>query len=211
MSTVEQQLDDLEAQITSELPSDISVSSVKYEGPELVVYTRDPKKFAQQGDLIRQLASKLRKRITVRPDPSVLSRPEQAREEIMNVVPEDAGSLTLTSTPTPARSSLRPKSPAWLSAATGRRSAKSRRLSAGRPKSSARRRSNPRPSRTSAAFSNRSATSAAISSRRSVDRSTARRCPTTSMSASRRWGAVARSAAHRSSSRARDADPHRLR
>jgi len=91
MSTVEQQLDDLEAQITSELPSDISVSSVKYEGPELVVYTRDPKKFAQQGDLIRQLASKLRKRITVRPDPSVLSRPEQAREEIMNVVPEDAG------------------------------------------------------------------------------------------------------------------------
>ena len=91
MSTVEQQLDDLQAEITSELPSDISVSSVKYEGPELVVYTRDPKKFAQQGDLIRKLASKLRKRITVRPDPSVLSRPETAREEIMEVVPEEAG------------------------------------------------------------------------------------------------------------------------
>lgn len=91
MSTVEQQLDDLEAEITSELPSDISVSSVKYEGPELVVYTRDPKKFAQQGDLIRQLASKLRKRITVRPDPSVLSRPEEAREQIRDVVPDEAG------------------------------------------------------------------------------------------------------------------------
>ena len=91
MSTVEQQLDDLKAEITSELPSDISVSSVKYEGPELVVYTRDPKKFARQGDLIRKLASKLRKRITVRPDPSVLSRPEEAREEIMNVIPEEAG------------------------------------------------------------------------------------------------------------------------
>ncbi|RQH00101.1 beta-CASP ribonuclease aCPSF1 [Natrarchaeobius oligotrophus] len=91
MSTVEQQLDDLQAKITSELPSDISVSSVKYEGPELVVYTRDPKKFARQGDLIRKLASKLRKRITVRPDPSVLSRPEAAREEIMSVIPEEAG------------------------------------------------------------------------------------------------------------------------
>jgi len=91
MSSVEQQLDDLHEEITSELPNDISVSDVKYEGPELVVYTRDPKKFAQKGDLIRQLASKLRKRITVRPDPDVLSEPRDAREQIMNVIPEDAG------------------------------------------------------------------------------------------------------------------------
>ncbi|WP_121821841.1 beta-CASP ribonuclease aCPSF1 [Halostella salina] len=91
MSSVEQQLDDLHEEITSELPNDISVSDVKYEGPELVVYTRDPKKFAQKGDLIRQLASKLRKRITVRPDPDVLSEPRDAREQIRNVIPEDAG------------------------------------------------------------------------------------------------------------------------
>ncbi|WP_440007320.1 beta-CASP ribonuclease aCPSF1 [Halomicrococcus sp. SG-WS-1] len=91
MSQVEQQLEDLKEEITSELPSDISVSDVKYEGPELVVYTRDPKKFARNGDLIRKLASQLRKRITVRPDPDVLSRPDDAREEIMDVVPEEAG------------------------------------------------------------------------------------------------------------------------
>ncbi|MFD1644695.1 beta-CASP ribonuclease aCPSF1 [Haloarchaeobius litoreus] len=91
MSSVDRQLEELEAEIKSEIPSDISVSAVKYEGPELVVYTRDPKKFAQQGDLIRRLASKLRKRITVRPDPDVLSPPESAREQIMEVIPEDAG------------------------------------------------------------------------------------------------------------------------
>ncbi|WP_435360848.1 beta-CASP ribonuclease aCPSF1 [Haloarchaeobius sp. DFWS5] len=91
MSSVDQQLEELRAEIISEIPSDISVSAVKYEGPELVVYTRDPKKFAQQGDLIRKLASKLRKRITVRPDPDVLSPPESAREDIMNVIPEEAG------------------------------------------------------------------------------------------------------------------------
>ncbi len=112
MSTVEQQLDDLQAEITSELPSDISVSSVKYEGPELVVYTRDPKKFAQQGDLIRKLASKLRKRITVRPDPSV-SRPEHARQEIMDVVPRRPAFRISISTPTPARSSSKPRSRVW--------------------------------------------------------------------------------------------------
>jgi KH/beta-lactamase-domain protein len=91
MSTVERQLEDLKAQITGEVPDDISISDVKYEGPELVVYTRDPKKFAQNGDLVRRLASKLRKRITVRPDPDTLSHPETAREEIMEVIPEEAG------------------------------------------------------------------------------------------------------------------------
>ncbi|MDZ7701959.1 MAG: beta-CASP ribonuclease aCPSF1 [Halobacteriales archaeon] len=91
MSAVEKQLESIHEQIVSELPRDISVSDVKYEGPELVVYTRDPKKFAEQGDLIRKLASKLRKRITVRPDPDVLSRPEDAEAAIGEVIPEEAG------------------------------------------------------------------------------------------------------------------------
>jgi len=91
MSTVERQLEDLKAQIAGEVPDDISISDVKYEGPELVVYTRDPKKFAQNGDLVRRLASKLRKRITVRPDPDSLSHPEVAREQILDVIPEEAG------------------------------------------------------------------------------------------------------------------------
>jgi KH/beta-lactamase-domain protein len=91
MSTVERQLEDLKAQIVGEVPDDISISDVKYEGPELVVYTRDPKKFAQNGDLVRRLASRLRKRITVRPDPDTLSHPEVAREEMLDVIPEEAG------------------------------------------------------------------------------------------------------------------------
>jgi hypothetical protein len=91
MSAVERKLDDIKATIVSEVPNDISVSDVTYEGPELVVYTRDPKKFASDGDLIRRLASKLRKRITVRPDPEVLARPSEAREKIEAVIPEEAG------------------------------------------------------------------------------------------------------------------------
>ncbi|SFF96385.1 hypothetical protein SAMN04488063_0949 [Halopelagius inordinatus] len=91
MSSVDKQLEELKAEITNELPSDISVSDVKYEGPELVVYTRDPKEFAQNGDLIRKLASKLRKRITVRPDPEALSSPRDAEEQILDVIPEEAG------------------------------------------------------------------------------------------------------------------------
>ncbi len=91
MSAVERKLDDIKATIVSEVPNDISVSDVTYEGPELVVYTRDPKEFASDGDLIRRLASKLRKRITVRPDPDVLARPGEARERILEVIPDEAG------------------------------------------------------------------------------------------------------------------------
>jgi KH/beta-lactamase-domain protein len=91
MSAVERQLDDIKDTIASEVPNDVSISDVKYEGPELVVYTRDPKKFAGDGDLIRRLASQLRKRITVRPDPDVLSPPREARERVRDIIPEEAG------------------------------------------------------------------------------------------------------------------------
>jgi hypothetical protein len=91
MSTVERRLDEMRAEITDEVPNDITITEVTYEGPELVVYTRDPKKFARNGDLVRRLASQLRKRITVRPDPAVLSKPSDAREQILAVIPEEAG------------------------------------------------------------------------------------------------------------------------
>jgi hypothetical protein len=91
MSSVEKRLEALRSEIEAELPPDVSVSDVTYEGPELVVYTDDAKEFARDGDLIRDLASKLRKRITVRPSPEVLAAPSEARERIRSVVPEAAG------------------------------------------------------------------------------------------------------------------------
>ncbi|MFW6434793.1 MAG: beta-CASP ribonuclease aCPSF1, partial [Halovenus sp.] len=85
MSTVDKQLEEIEATIEREVPSDVTITEVTYEGPELVIYTRDPKRFARDGDLVRQLASKLRKRITVRPDPAVLSKPDDARQKVVDV------------------------------------------------------------------------------------------------------------------------------
>lgn len=90
MSTVDKQLDDIAATIANELPSDISVSDVTYEGPELVIYTHDPKRFARNGDLIRNLAGQLRKRITVRPEPDALTPAETARGKVLDVIPDEA-------------------------------------------------------------------------------------------------------------------------
>ncbi|MFW6153029.1 MAG: beta-CASP ribonuclease aCPSF1 [Halobacteriota archaeon] len=91
MSIVEERLEDIKSTIAAETPAGISVTDVTYEGPELVVYTNNPREFASQGDLISKLASKLRKRLTIRPAPEALMPETEARERILEVVPDDAG------------------------------------------------------------------------------------------------------------------------
>ena len=91
MSSVDQQLEDLSATIDQQLPDDITITGVAFEGPELVIYTEDPRRFADDAALIRNLASRLRKRITIRPDPESLVPPEIAASKVREVIPEDAG------------------------------------------------------------------------------------------------------------------------
>jgi uncharacterized protein len=86
---IEERLKELKDKINEKVPSGITVSDVEFEGPELVIYTDDPKKFADEADLIRILARDLRKRIVVRPN--VLEDPDRAVEEIRSVVTENAG------------------------------------------------------------------------------------------------------------------------
>ncbi|MDD1672042.1 MAG: beta-CASP ribonuclease aCPSF1 [Methanomicrobiales archaeon] len=86
---IEERLKELKAKVNSLVPSGISVSDVEFEGPELVLYTDEPKKFADQPDLIKILARDLRKRIVVRPN--VLEDPEKAAVEIRQIVPETGG------------------------------------------------------------------------------------------------------------------------
>ncbi len=86
---IEKKLQDLKDQINRIVPRGITVSEVEFEGPELVIYTDDPKRFADQADLIKVLARDLRKRIVVRPN--VLEDPERAADEIRSVVPANAG------------------------------------------------------------------------------------------------------------------------
>ncbi|MDT8357202.1 MAG: beta-CASP ribonuclease aCPSF1 [Methanomicrobiaceae archaeon] len=86
---IEERLQELKEKINRKVPAGITVSEVEFEGPELVIYTDDPKKFADQADLIKILARDLRKRIVVRPN--VLEDPEPAARMIRSVVPENGG------------------------------------------------------------------------------------------------------------------------
>ena len=87
---VEDVLKKVREEILEVVPKDISITDIEFEGAELVIYTKDPEKFAEEADLVKQLAKKLQKRITVRPDPSVMEDIEKAEKKIREIIPNEA-------------------------------------------------------------------------------------------------------------------------
>jgi len=88
--SVEEVLFELKRKVQSKLPPEINVTGLEFEGPELVIYTDDPKRLADDAEIIRSLAKDLRKRVVVRPDLKVLMDPEGAIKRIQEVVPKEA-------------------------------------------------------------------------------------------------------------------------
>ncbi len=76
--------------IVQRLPDRVQVAKVEFEGPEVVVYTKNPEIITENGDLIRDLAKDIRKRIIIRSDRSVLTEPEKAIRKIHEIVPDEA-------------------------------------------------------------------------------------------------------------------------
>lgn len=83
-------LEEIKKTIVQRLPERVQVAKVEFEGPEVVIYTKDPEIITENGDLIRNLAKDLRKRIIIRSDKSVLLDPEKTIDKIHEIVPEEA-------------------------------------------------------------------------------------------------------------------------
>lgn len=78
-------------EIFDRLYPDNKITEVDYEGPTIVVYTKDEELFSKREDLAKQIAQEMRRRIAIRPDPSILSSEEDARENIEKIIPSEAG------------------------------------------------------------------------------------------------------------------------
>ncbi len=75
------------------LPKDAEITEVKFEGPEIVLYTKNPDFFRSHERVIREMVSNLKKRIEIRPDQSITLEPEKAKKLIDTL--KIAGSLAL--------------------------------------------------------------------------------------------------------------------
>ncbi len=78
-------------EIFDRLYQDNKISEVDYEGPNIVVYTKSTDLFSKREDLAIQIAQEIKRRVIIRPDPSILSDEDKAKEEILKIVPENAG------------------------------------------------------------------------------------------------------------------------
>ncbi len=83
-------IEQLKADLISELPPDAQVSKVVFEGPFVVIYSLNPTVLMENGDIVKSLAKSLRKRIVIRSDLSVRRAKDEARARIMEIVPENA-------------------------------------------------------------------------------------------------------------------------
>jgi KH/beta-lactamase-domain protein len=81
---------DIREAIKEALPRSALISAVEYEGPEIAVYSKAPKILLDDGDMIKTLARKMRKRIVVRSAPEVRISHEDAEKAIRELVPADA-------------------------------------------------------------------------------------------------------------------------
>lgn len=73
------------------LPQDADITEVKFEGSEIVIYTKNKHFFTDSEYVIKQIVRELKKRVEVRPDLSITMDAEKAKALIKKIVPEGAG------------------------------------------------------------------------------------------------------------------------
>lgn len=76
--------------ILKELPKG-AISDSVFEGANIILYTKDREFFLDGGSLIRSIVNKIKKRVELRPDPSITLDIEKTEEYIKRVIPAEAG------------------------------------------------------------------------------------------------------------------------
>ena len=85
------ELEKAKAKIKEILDEDAQITKVEFEGPEIAIYTENPKKFFENDTLVAKLAFELKKKINIRCDKKLLVDEEKARTIINELLPKDAG------------------------------------------------------------------------------------------------------------------------
>ncbi len=76
-------------EILKDLP-DNKISDAGFEGANIVLYTKDKDFFLNNSGIIRDIVNKIKKRVELRPDPSITHDREVAEKEIKDIIPEEA-------------------------------------------------------------------------------------------------------------------------
>lgn len=89
-------------EIMKHLPAK-SISVACFEGANIVLYTKDKDFFFDNNGIIRKIVNDIKKRIELRPDPSITMDMEKAENEIKKLIPKEAGIDQITFDPQRSR------------------------------------------------------------------------------------------------------------
>jgi uncharacterized protein len=81
---------DITKEILKNLPDKV-ISDINFEGANIVLYTKDENFFLNNNGLIKKIVDNIKKRVELRPDPSITMDLEKAENEIKKIIPEEAG------------------------------------------------------------------------------------------------------------------------
>ncbi|MBD3312005.1 beta-CASP ribonuclease aCPSF1 [archaeon] len=73
------------------LPGSVEISEAVFEGANIILYSKNKDFVLNSRSLIKKLVNKIKKRIEVRPDPSIHINERDAKSIIKDLVPKDAG------------------------------------------------------------------------------------------------------------------------
>ena len=85
----------LQKAIAKHVPPEAMITRVEFEGPEIVIYVRNPALIASRPEIARNLAKELKKRIVFRAEKDARKPPEEAKKIIMEIVPKEAEIKTI--------------------------------------------------------------------------------------------------------------------
>jgi len=77
-------------EILNHLPKD-KISDAVFEGANIVLYTKNKEFFLDDSGSVREVVNMIKKRIELRPDPTICLEQEKAEQLIKNIVTEEAG------------------------------------------------------------------------------------------------------------------------
>ena len=81
---------DIIKEILKQIPEN-RISDVNFEGANIVLYTKDKDFFLNNNGLIKRIVDDIKKRVELRPDPSITMDVEEAEKVIRSIIPEEAG------------------------------------------------------------------------------------------------------------------------
>ena len=81
---------DILTEIKAKLPKEAEVSNINFEAANIILYTKSKDFFFNNKGVIKELVNEFKKRVELRPDPSICMDLEKAKKEIKTIMGKEA-------------------------------------------------------------------------------------------------------------------------